>query len=374
MSSLGYGGTERTVSYLSSFLANHGTDVVILCLTDEVSYEIDPKVKLITANIPTLFRGKLDRIRNIIKRVSKINDVIEVEKPDIVFCIIADSARYFIWRPYLPFKLVVSERSNPKYYSEREKKRIHKIYRRCSGVVFQTERVCMMYPYIEESKKTVIPNAVGNKDAYELHWKTNDSMTFAAIGRLVRGKDYPTLIEAFYRFKKCHKEYKLKIYGDGSLKSEILNLIKDKDLSKSVIILESRPDVLKEIVSAECYILSSEREGMPNTLLEAMGMGMPCIATDCEYGPAELIQNGINGLLVKVGDAQKLCEAMSYIADNKGKASKLGEEAGKILETHNIDSVCSKYLEFLESVSGLESNVSNLRKTDGTHKKGQNIC
>lgn len=348
--SLGYGGAERTISYLSKYFAENGDEAVIICMTNEIAYQIDDKVKLIRLNIPNSFDSFLGRAGNTVQRFVSINKAVYHEKPDAVICMMALHARFLVWHMTLPFKLLVSERSNPKFYNYKSLRTLRKIFQKSDGIVFQTERVKLLFDNITRDKAAVIPNAAGNEYAGRIRWNPDKSGMIIAIGRLVKEKDYETLIHAFAIFLESHSWYRLEIYGNGPEKEKLEKLIICKGLTGRVLLKDSRPDVLVCAAKADCYVLSSICEGMPNTLIEAMSIGMPCISSDCEFGPAELIKNGVSGLLVPVRDVQALSEAITKLVDDTKTAVQFGCEAGRIRETHSIEAVCKRYQEYLYSL------------------------
>ena len=264
-SSLKYGGAERTISYLSEYLSQNGDDASILCLTDDIAYQVSPKVKVIVCGIPSQSTSILGRIINICRRFTFIHRACKAEQPDVVFCMISSLARFFLWKRKFPYKLILSERSNPTRYDKKMQEFLRKAYKRCDGVVFQTEKVSAMYEDISESKKVVIPNAVGNPYAYKTEWSGFGSDKIIAIGRFIKEKDYPTLIKAFKLIHDQKPSCKLLIYGDGPQKKEIEELVERSGLCSSVLLNDSKADALVEASKGACYVLSSLLEGMPNT-------------------------------------------------------------------------------------------------------------
>jgi glycosyltransferase involved in cell wall biosynthesis len=109
-------------------------------------------------------------------------------------------------------------------------------------------------------------------------------------------------------------------------------------------------DAVLKIADSSVYVMSSKFEGMPNALMEAMAIGLPCVSTDCPNGPAELIENGVNGLLVPVGDVEALSEAIIKMIEDREFAERCGKNARKILETHSIDQKAKEYAEYIEKV------------------------
>lgn len=146
------------------------------------------------------------------------------------------------------------------------------------------------------------------------------------MGRLEPQKNFPMLIKAFSEFRKEENDYKLVIYGEGRERRNIENLIRELHLENTVLLPGRNKDVLNCIRDCAAFILSSDYEGMPNALIEAMCMGMPVISTDCPSGgPRELIHNGENGLLVEVNNVKDMKKAMQKITDNRSRT--LGENA-----------------------------------------------
>lgn len=352
VSHLNFGGAERTVSYLSSYLADKGDEVVIYTMTSQICYKINPKVKVICGDLPTQFKNNIQRGINILHRIIAINRAIGAEKPDMVFCILADSAKFLVLNRNRKYKLVVSERANPRYAPDGEMQRVKKIFRKSDGIIFQTARVIENYKGVIEGKSVIIPNAVGNEYVYadSAGWKTECRKSIVAVGRLAHQKDYFVMIKAFKLFHDTHPDYILEIYGDGPDRGEIEQFILENNLRNNVILRGTCRDVLSKISDASCYILTSYFEGMPNSLMEAMGIGMPCISTDCEYGPSELIKNGWNGLLVPVKDVQAICQALVKMIDDREFAAMCGKNAREILKTNNIETICGRYREYFYHV------------------------
>ncbi len=348
--SLEFGGAERTVLYLSSYLAEHGDEVTVYAMTNSVNYMLNPKVKIVYGNLPTEHNSCLRRYVNIAQRTIAINHAIRKERPELVFCIMASMAKYLMVDKCRKYKLIVSERTNPKYLPSWQFELEKKIFKKADGIIFQTERVKENFRGLTEGKSTVIPNAVGNEYVTEAEWKADGRKTVAAIGRLSREKDYPVMIKAFRHFLSTHPGFTLEIYGVGREKEIIERCISEYGLENKVMMQGVRQDAIKEISDARCYLMTSVCEGMPNTLMEAMAIGMPCISTDCEYGPAELIKDGENGLLVPVGDVEAISKAISKMVDDRKFAEKCGRNAGKIRETNSIEKICLRYKAYFNKV------------------------
>ena len=153
-----------------------------------------------------------------------------------------------------------------------------------------------------------------------------------AAGRLSPQKNVPLLLKAFAGFSRKYPEFRLRIFGEGELREELTALAVSLNIADKVEMPGRSTSLLEKMNSAAMFVLSSDYEGMPNVLLESMCMGMPSISTDCPSGgPRELIEDGVNGLLVPVGDEKKLQEAMEKMAD-PAYAKMLADNALKIRE------------------------------------------
>lgn len=169
-----------------------------------------------------------------------------------------------------------------------------------------------------------------------------------AVGRLEEEKNHMLLLDAFQCFAKEYPEYELIIYGSGVLLPQLENKAELLGISDKVVFAGFVKGVLEEIADAKMYVLSSDYEGMSNSLLEAMGIGMPVISTDCPIGgSAMLIEDGENGLLVPVGNVMALSNAMKQIVANPELTEKLSKNAARCREKYSVDKICEQWLEVL---------------------------
>ena len=155
-----------------------------------------------------------------------------------------------------------------------------------------------------------MPNPVRG-DLFDCQNKNDtDKIIIASAGRLNSQKNFFMLIDAFEKAYENHNELELRLYGDGELKQELEQYIEDKKLSENVKLMGRTNDMKSMLESIDLYVLSSDYEGMPNSLMEAMAAGVPCVSTDCPTGPSDLIENEKTGLLVPVNDADSMAKAI----------------------------------------------------------------
>ena len=195
----------------------------------------------------------------------------------------------------------------------------------------------------------MIPNPV-NENFYSVKRKPVKHR-IVTCGRLNAVKNHPMLIEATALLRERYPDIQLFIYGDGECREQIEALIVEKQLSSVVYMMGQTSDVAKALSSADLFVLSSDYEGMPNALMEAMTAGIPCISTDCPCGgPRELIEEGENGWLVPVGDSQTLAGKISYVFEHSDMAEKAGSAAEEQMKEYKAEKIARKWEEYLEQV------------------------
>ena len=343
--SLGSGGAERTIQYLSAYMAAKGHAVEVVSISDNVFYALEG-AKLTTLGVGSQCSNAIERITNIIKRFARINRHVRKTRPDVVVCMLPETAKFLLGKRR--YTLITSERNNPELDGDSNLK--IKLFRKSDGIVFQTQRAKDWYPADIQSKGVVIHNAVGNPLVKKVGNVSERRKVISAVGRLTEQKDYPTLLEAFKTVRDRHSDYTLEIYGDGPDKDKLERLAARLGIADGVEFKGANKEAVLKIADSSCYVLSSKYEGMPNALMEAMAIGLPCVSTDCPNGPAELIENGNDGLLVPVGDSDAMAESICRMIENKDFAAACGLKARKILESHSVDEIAEKYTDYILSV------------------------
>ena len=173
-----------------------------------------------------------------------------------------------------------------------------------------------------------------------------------AAGRLHEQKNFDLLIRAFARFYKTHHDYSLVIYGEGPEKERLQKTASSLGIAGAVELAGQSKTLLTDINDSGMFVLSSDYEGMPNVLIEAMACGLPCIATDCPIGGVRsLLSSGENGLLIPVGDEDALYEAMRKLADDESYAAWLGQRAAGVRNRLDEALVAANWREYLADVS-----------------------
>ena len=178
-----------------------------------------------------------------------------------------------------------------------------------------------------------------------------------AVGRLSEQKNYPLMISAFSEFLQVHPEYVLKIYGkEYGMRDEYIELARKYGIDEKVMFMGESRDVIEDIKHAKMFLMTSNYEGLPNALLEAMGMGIPPICTECFGGIRDLVIHKNNGLLVQIGNKNAIVAALRQIAENSEFAERISIEATKVRLIFEASMILNKWR---ETVIGA---VQNYRK------------
>lgn len=359
------GGSERVLSNLTKYFSDYCDVELVTILNSKMAYEIDNRVRVYSLDSNKIDKYKKEmkilKIVKYIKRFRTFNKFLKESQPDIIVSFMPE-ASFFSMLSHNNKKItkIISVRNDPK----REfKNTIYRImmkltYNRADGFVFQTEDAKNYFEKKIQNKSKVIPNPINERFA-DINWnKENGKDLIVSVGRLEGQKNQQLLIEAFKNVLETVPQAKLKIYGEGSLREKLKEYIKELNISDKVEIPGRVDNVGQYIKDARCFVLSSNYEGMPNALMEAMALGMPVVSTDCPCGgPKYLIKNNENGVLVEVGNVKQMAQEIEKILLDDEFARKIGKNAKKIVDRLNPNKINKEWYNFINKVH--EGEYSN---------------
>lgn len=341
--SLTGGGAERVLCNLASFLSRNGHEVCIITNVEgEVAYELDERVGRYVLLYDKERKNSLFNFLHCMKRLKKyIRD--NATDHYVVFLPLT-TVMLLALRKKIKGQVIVSERGDPKKNTKLMKKLLSRWIHRADRVVFQTEEAKSWYePYLKGTASVVIPNAINPafiRPAYE----GEREKVIVGAGRFNAQKNFPLLIRAFARVADKFPEHRLLIYGKGGQQATYESLAAELGIGDRVEFPGYVPDMPARLEKAGMFVLSSDYEGMPNALMEAMASGLPCVSTDCGGGGARfLIQDGENGLLVPIGDEAALADAMEKVLSDEALAATLGNNARKLQEPLAPDKIYGEW-------------------------------
>lgn len=352
-SSMRSGGAERIISLLSELYAKNGDHVIIVTYDDQDSfYPLRSGINHIRLGLLRNSSTKLQAVHYSWKRIFRLRQVLKMKRIDVLLTF--DSNTEFIGyvaKIGLNCKLIGAERANPFLSSNtfwnRYKKRIANL---CDGFIFQTKGASEYFSKSLQMKGYIIPNGINPNDfnKYEREWKTRTNL--CAVGRLIESKCFDDLLRAVAIVHRSHPNIKLDVYGDGPKRTELKLLASELGLDDCVIFHGQCGTVLEEYASHKIFIMTSQQEGFPNVLLEAMASGCACISTNCDFGPSELINDGVNGFLVPVHDYKLIAEKVCTLIEDDELAESFSVEAKKVRVTHDINSIGMVLYRYLQDV------------------------
>lgn len=344
--SLSLGGAERISILLAEWLNSKGIEVALVTLKKdrEKGYDLNPNVNRIAINEYSDNASSFNTILELRKALKEYKPTVVIVM-GVPLCVYTAPALFGLNIP-----VIVSERNDPANFAG---KKITKIISRmlmyhANGYVFQTKDAMKYYSKRIQNKATVIPNPIKVENMPK-PYEGERKKRIVSAGRLVPQKNHELLITAFNIIVKQYPDYTLTIYGNGSERNKLERLIDSLNLRNYVYLPGAKNDIFNEILDAEIFVLSSDFEGMPNALIEAMALGIPVVSTDCPCGgPSSLINHMENGLLTPVGNLEKMTEAINILIDDRGLSRIISENATDIRNTLNIDVVCGKWVNFIK--------------------------
>lgn len=339
--SLGNGGAERVVSVLTDELSEADYRVFILTMTKEKQvYNINENVEIVAPhkNYNAGILGKLQRVKI-------IRDEIIKHKIDVVVAFSHYNAMFSVIASYgLPVRIIGSERNDPAQLKNRKilKSTRNILYKKLDCLVCQTDEAKAYFPNKIQEKTTIILNPISASiiDPY-CGEKEKKIVTFC---RLEPQKNLRMLIDAFEMLYEEYPDYELNIYGEGSERENLLNYIVSKGLVNVISIKPFCKDVHQKVMKATIFALPSNYEGLSNSMIEAMALGIPTVVTDCPCGGARMvIENNKNGIMVAVDDPKAMYEAFKKIIVSPKFAKELSNNGVKIRDKLNCKKIAKQW-------------------------------
>lgn len=355
------GGAERVVTNLANQFVKEGYEVLVATeWYGKDEFVLENKVRRLHVGLEDADNNK-GRIYKYQKRVKNLRNFIKKEKPDILIAF----AQKAIYRSLMAVKgtncpVCVCVRTDPvgHYDSFWDTLQIKFLFPRAAGFVFQTKGQRDFFPEYARRNSVIILNPIHQKYIDE-PVSAGRVKEVVQSGRLVDFKNQPMLLDAFELVHKKHPDYVLKIFGPDSFDGtkEILERkIRENHAGSYVKLMGGSDQLEKDLKNAAVYAFSSDWEGLPNALMEAMALCLPVVATDCPCGgPATIMHHKKDGILVPIKDPQALAEGICYLIEHPAEAEQMASEAGKIAEVANAKAVYGQWKQYIEKICGKET-------------------
>ncbi len=347
----GHGGSLKMLTWLANAMSKY-YDVYYCNLgNNKPFYELDSKVTYLSLNCikenASFFR------RNIIELFSSARALKKIQKQYKFDAVVnfGDHSFYslVLLKLLCKIKVIVSQRVDP--YANTQKKSMLKLYNLCDGLVCQTDSALEYFsktkingivihnPYIKSTTKMW---NINNNDGYIL-----------SLGRMeIKQKRQDVLVKATSILKKKYKDIKVLLYGKNfnNTANVINEMIKQYELTDNVFYKGITDDPINTLLRARMLVLTSDYEGIPNVILEAMSIGLPVVSTDCRPGGARLLLAENNGKIVPCGDFEALADAIDFYLTNPEESIKIGLNGFNSLDRFSEDVIEKKWVDFINSI------------------------
>ncbi len=356
INTLSKGGAERAVINLAEYFWKEGNDVTIItskrCKSE---YTVSEGVKRI--NLSEEYDGSFFFRFVTLSRL--LRKICLREKYDVIIPFISGSIlRAYIAAISTNTSVVGSVRNDPNYeYAGTFGKIMSKyIMPKLDGCVFQTNDAKEWFPTTLRDKSVVIFNSI--KPVFYNVIRHPKKYSVVTIGRLAPQKNQALLINSFVEVHKQEPKATLEIYGSGVLHESLKKLIIERDAVEYIFLRGETSKVRDVLSTADIFVLPSNFEGMPNALMEAMAVGVPCISTDCPCGgPRNLLDDGEIGILVQPNNINELSSAITKLLHDENQRlvfSKKSIEKSLMLTEDKIGQSWIKYINGI--VNGQKEN------------------
>ena len=350
------GGIGKIVRFVSNICVSEFESVILLHRGRESDNDIPPQ------GVTEIVIPNRQHMPMPVWRCQQIIDIrqnIAQVKPDIICCFGSEMAVMLslamVGKRHL-CKVILAERGDP-YTLPRIWKILSRwAFTKADRCVFQLEKQGLWYGQKVMAKSCVIPNAFIPTGVIP-NVKSKQNKCIVSVGRFVYEKRYEILIQAFAKVHSKHPDFKLVLYGEGPYRSIYEELINNLKLNQFIEMPGYTKNSMSAIKDASVFVLSSLYEGMPNTLIEALAVGIPCVATNCTPGgPDYLTRHGSAGLLVPIDDVNAMSEAICLIIESPELASELSRKGKEVVRLLDPNKISNMWLSLFNDVATANNN------------------
>ncbi len=361
VSAMNLGGAQRVVSILCDHWSQEDYQVTLISTYTGAKvnhYQVSNDVSMLHLSNSKMFAK--NKFINLIWKLIQLRRKIRQLNPDVVISFLTRvNVATSLSIMGLNTSLIICERTWTPFATLNKKLfwfyRI--LFKKVREVIVQTDKSkSWLNQNFPENKSTVIPNPVvyplplHNERSIKPDSLVNkDKRIILASGRMHKYKQFDLLIRAFNAVKERYSQWELVILGEGEERLELKNLVDDLELGSMVKLPGSVGNISEWYERADLFVLSSSVEGFPNVLLEAMTYGLPCVSFDCDTGPRDMIQDGVNGLLINPSEkVAGLENALLKLISDKDLRINISKNAILLREKYSVENIMRKWDKTLE--------------------------
>ena len=329
---LGGGGSERVLTLIANELLKRGYDVSIITFGryEEYRNNYENSCPVYAIN----FTNDFNQIAGIRKKIKGIS-------PDVVIAFEYYIAMKTVIACFgLKLKVIVSERNDPHKLDSHVLKRILRnyLYKKSDCLVCQTNDSADYFNKLGVNNTKVIPNPVkDNLPKWDISHKEKIIINFC---KLEKQKNLPMLIRSCKEIVAHHPDFALHIYGEGTEKENLERIIAEEGLKETVSIYPFSHNIHEIVSKCFMFVSSSDYEGLSNSMLEAMAIGIPVVCTDCPIGGANmLIKDGENGFLARTGNLYSLSSKIIFVIEHPELLGRISENSRDVIKHLSLKNI-----------------------------------
>ena len=343
---LSAGGAERVVTTLANQWSRSGRDVAIVTFEPEEAhpfYALDPVIRLCALDLPPISSPKWRAIAHTFKRIGALRRTIRSERPDVVISFLTKmNVKAALAAHGLGVPVIISERNNPyvqrfdRYWDLARAFAFPKAF----AFVTMTQGAAAFFPEKQRPRTRIIPNPVSIPVCFRA---PTAGKNLAAVGRLTSQKRFDRLIEAFARVAADFPDWSLTIWGEGELRDDLEALVRERNVEARVRLpgLTAKPGGWLE--TTDILALSSDYEGWPNVVIEALAGGVPVVAADCDFGVKEILQEGALGLIAPKDDIGAYAAALARMMSDENLRRDFAAKGREAAKQYSPEAVAAEW-------------------------------
>lgn len=345
-------GIERITINLSNYFAKNNVPVTIVSnfkTNDKPAYDFDSNVEFVYLNEARFVNGigSLKRLKQFLRNRKRVKNYFTKIKNSIIITQAFPNSFVYWIACRKKNRNTVFNVEHVEYFYYKKLIRILRffVYKFYNNVVVLTQSDKKCYENLKINVH-LIPNGISLPCSFESKQRNN---TICSIGRLDPPKKFDGLMRSFSIIAQKYPNWNLEIYGQGSMRNELEQVIIDLNLSDRIFLRGITNDVNSILQNNSIFVVSSEYEGFSIVLIEAMANGIACVSYDCPTGPREIITDGFDGILVENQNEEKLAGSIEKLINNSTMRLKLGDNARKSVQKYSIKIVGKQWLTLFSS-------------------------